>query len=128
LTVQKSGKALKNKHIWREDDISQLSGAESSLRHLQFSSSSSSSSYHMSGDPKTLYFRNREYAVLLNMRLSGPKGAWAFQRKDKCDMCLSVRRRYMWRRKPTRCHSLICCSRDLLYMFRALICPSYCYS
>jgi hypothetical protein len=28
------------------------------------------------------------------------------------------------RKKPTRCHSLIYCSCELLYMFRALICPS----
>jgi hypothetical protein len=26
--------------------------------------------------------------------------------------------------KSTRCHSMICCSCELLYMFRALICPS----
>jgi hypothetical protein len=26
--------------------------------------------------------------------------------------------------KPTRCHSMIYCSCELLYMFRALICPS----
>jgi hypothetical protein len=26
--------------------------------------------------------------------------------------------------KPTRCHSMIYCSCELLYMFRALMCPS----
>jgi hypothetical protein len=40
------------------------------------------------------------------------------------DVCLSVHRRYTRRRKPTRCYSMVYWTCNLLYMFRALICPS----
>jgi hypothetical protein len=48
-------------------------------------------------------------------------------------ICFPVHRRYMFprasslyaeKKKPTRCHSMIYCSCELLYMFRALTCPS----
>jgi hypothetical protein len=31
---------------------------------------------------------------------------------------------YVEKKKPTRCHLMLYCSYELLYMFRALICPS----
>jgi len=42
----------------------------------------------------------------------------------KFDVCLSVHHHNMWRRKPTRCYTMLYWTCNVLNMFRACLCPS----